>query len=230
MKSRLLLVTTTMAINSATIITSLSVSSGSRYVSRWTQHQASSVSSVSIPRGGQQKILEKSTQKMLFSSFSSSNNDYTSSIYKESRNSSSSVTRPIYIMEAVGVVVVPNVTLFTKGGCTLCDKVKDVLECIRTDHPHSLYAVDITDDDKTHWFDKYKYDIPVLHMNGIYWAKHRLTIDDAISGLIEARNGQFTLRNGEPDASRLEQRNEVSKQKNPVCDRGDESKAQRKEG
>jgi glutaredoxin len=107
-------------------------------------------------------------------------------------------------MEAVGVVVVPNVTLFTKGGCTLCDKVKDVLESIRTDHPHSLYAIDITDNDKTHWFDKYKYDIPVLHMNGIYWAKHRLTIDDATAGLMEASNGQFTPRGGEPDASRLE--------------------------
>ena len=201
MKSRLL-VTTTMAVNSATIITSLSVSSGSRYVRRWTQHRASSVSSVSIPRGGQQ-TLGKSTQTV-FSSFSSSNNDYSSSMDKKSRNSSISVTRPIYIMEAVGVVVVPNVTLFTKGGCTLCDKVKDVLESIRTDHPHSLYAIDITDNDKTHWFDKYKYDIPVLHMNGIYWAKHRLTIDDATAGLMEASNGQFTPRGGEPDASRLE--------------------------
>jgi hypothetical protein len=35
----------------------------------------------------------------------------------------------------------------------------------------------------------------------MYWTKHRLTIDDAIAGLIEARNGQFTLRRGEPDAS-----------------------------
>jgi len=31
-----------------------------------------------------------------------------------------------------------------------------VLESIRDDHPHSLYAVDITDDDKEQWFAKYK--------------------------------------------------------------------------
>ena len=47
----------------------------------------------------------------------------------------------------------------------------------------------------------FRYDIPVLHINEMYWTKHRLTIDDAIAGLIEARNGQFTLRRGEPDAS-----------------------------
>lgn len=56
-------------------------------------------------------------------------------------------------------------------------------------------------------------------MNKMYWTKHRLTIDDAISGLIEAQNGQFTLRNGEPDASRLERNIEL--RKNPVCDRDD---------
>jgi hypothetical protein len=53
MKSRLLLVTTTMAINSGTI-TSLLVSSGSRYVRRWTaHHQSVMFAVVKIPRGGQ---------------------------------------------------------------------------------------------------------------------------------------------------------------------------------
>jgi len=33
--------------------------------------------------------------------------------------------------------------------------------------------VDIIDADKTEWWDKYKYDIPVLHIDGQYWAKHR---------------------------------------------------------
>jgi hypothetical protein len=50
----------------------------------------------------------------------------------------------------------------------------------------------------------FRYDIPVLHINEMYWTKHRITIDDAIAGFIEARNGQFSLRHGEPDASRLE--------------------------
>lgn len=110
-----------------------------------------------------------------------------------------SVTGPIYDMKGVTTV-----KLFTKEGCTLCDKVKDVLESVREDQPHSLYAVDITDDDKQDWFDKYKYDIPVLHINDIYWTKHRLSAEDAIAAIDEANRGDFTLREGEPDASRLE--------------------------
>ena len=54
----------------------------------------------------------------------------------------------------------PVVTLFTKEGCTLCDKVKDVLADLRQSHDHSLTQVDITDKEHVEWFDKYKYDIP----------------------------------------------------------------------
>ncbi|KAL7490224.1 hypothetical protein ACHAW6_015991 [Cyclotella cf. meneghiniana] len=112
---------------------------------------------------------------------------------------SPSVTGLIYEMPNA-----PSVKLFTKQGCTLCDKVKNILESVREDHPHSLYAVDITDDDKQHWFSKYKYDIPVLHIDDVYWAKHRLTAEDAITGIKESREGRFAKRLGEPDASRLE--------------------------
>jgi len=79
-----------------------------------------------------------------------------------------------------------------------------VLDSVREDQPHSLYAVDITDDDKQEWFSKYKYDIPVLHVNDIYWAKHRLSAEEAIAGIEEACKGSFEMRQGEPDASRLE--------------------------
>ena len=41
-------------------------------------------------------------------------------------------------------------------------------------------------------------------MNDIYWAKHRLTSDEAIAAIEEASGGDFTERPGEPDASRLE--------------------------
>lgn len=49
-----------------------------------------------------------------------------------------------------------------------------------------------------------RYDIPVLHINEIYWTKHRLTADEATDGLKEASEGDFEVRQGEPDASRLE--------------------------
>eukprot|EP00581_Thalassiosira_minuscula_P009558 CAMPEP_0183702652 /NCGR_PEP_ID=MMETSP0737-20130205/690_1 /TAXON_ID=385413 /ORGANISM="Thalassiosira miniscula, Strain CCMP1093" /LENGTH=193 /DNA_ID=CAMNT_0025929299 /DNA_START=35 /DNA_END=616 /DNA_ORIENTATION=+ len=122
-----------------------------------------------------------------------------SSASEDGNDTHQSVTGPIYEMDGA-----PTVKLFTKQGCTLCDKVKDVLDSVRDDQPHSLYAVDITDDDKQEWFSKYKYDIPVLHVNDIYWAKHRLSAEEAIAGIEEACKGSFEMRQGEPDASRLE--------------------------
>ena len=77
----------------------------------------------------------------------------------------------------------PTVQLFTKAGCTLCDKAKEVLADIAKEQPHALEAVDITDPDKRQWWDKYKYDIPVLHINGKYWAKHRITIEESLDAL-----------------------------------------------
>ena len=67
----------------------------------------------------------------------------------------------------------PTVQLFTKAGCTLCDVAKDVLLNAASTQPHTLEAVDITDPSHQEWWEKYKYDIPVLHIDGMYWAKHR---------------------------------------------------------
>lgn len=100
----------------------------------------------------------------------------------------------------------PTVKLFTKEGCTLCDKAKDVLKEAMDEFPHTLEAVDITDADNAEWFSKYKYDIPVLHVNGQYWAKHRITIDEARQALGAAKEQGFVPSKGEPDAGRLERK------------------------
>ena len=83
----------------------------------------------------------------------------------------------------------PTVTLFTKADCTLCDKVKDVLKQVQEQAPHSLVQMDITDADKEEWWNRYKYDIPVLHVNQAYWIKHRLSPEDAVSGIGSAAEG-----------------------------------------
>ena len=67
----------------------------------------------------------------------------------------------------------PTVQLYTKAGCTLCDNAKEVLARAAEQQPHALEAVDITDAKHAQWWDRYKYDIPVLRIDGIYWAKHR---------------------------------------------------------
>jgi glutaredoxin len=100
----------------------------------------------------------------------------------------------------------PKVTLFTKEGCTLCDKVKDILKGLREEAPHSLEQIDITDDQYSQWFVRYKYDIPVLHINGKYWLKHRTDEKEALAGLLEAYKGDFEARPGEPNAEALERK------------------------
>jgi hypothetical protein len=94
--------------------------------------------------------------------------------------------------------------LFTKEGCTLCDKVKDVLLGVLEEHPHSLVQQDITDDDDVDVFERYKFDIPVLHLNGMYWAKHRLAADQAREALQQAQEGTFESPPGEPNAGKYE--------------------------
>lgn len=103
----------------------------------------------------------------------------------------------------------PRVSLFTKAGCTLCDEAKGILELCRNTCPHSLELVDITDADKKDWWQRYKYDIPVLHIDGVYWAKHRISSEEARAAILAAtklreKDEPFPASRGQPDASRLE--------------------------
>ena len=100
----------------------------------------------------------------------------------------------------------PTVKLYTKAGCTLCDVAKGVLQEAAEEQPHTLVAVDITDVEHTSWWDKYKYDIPVLHIDDMYWAKHRISLEDSQEALKQAADGTFEVQRGEPDAGRLERR------------------------
>ena len=115
-----------------------------------------------------------------------------------------SVTKTVY--EAATLGGSPTVKLFTKEGCTLCDKVKDVLIEVREEWPHTLIQVDITDDEHSRWYSKYKYDIPVLHLEDKFWIKHRATSQELIEGFAQHRVGMFQERKGEPDAGAMEQR------------------------
>jgi glutaredoxin len=64
------------------------------------------------------------------------------------------------------------VQLYTKPGCTLCDKAKDVLASVRTRVPFELEEVDIRTDPAL--FERYKFDIPVIHIGGHKAFKHRV--------------------------------------------------------
>jgi hypothetical protein len=123
---------------------------------------------------------------------------------------STSVTGLVYQPDTDALDSSPVVTLFTKMGCTLCDQVKNILASVREDHPHTLMAIDITDPQHSQWFNMYKYDIPVLHINQLYWAKHRLTREDAIAGLRHIQDGTFTSPSGQPNAAAKERKTHTS--------------------
>lgn len=71
----------------------------------------------------------------------------------------------------------------------------------------SLEQVDITDSINQAWFDKYKYDIPVLHLEGKFWIKHRMTVEQAMDGFDEVIAGTFQGKPGEPSAAAMERNN-----------------------
>lgn len=83
-------------------------------------------------------------------------------------------------------------------------QVKDVLVGVKDSHDHSLFSVDISDPEHKEWWDRYKYDIPVLHVNGQYWAKHKMTAEEAAQGLEEAFKGEMKPRKGQPNAAAME--------------------------
>uniref|UniRef100_A0A8D0E1S9 Glutaredoxin-like protein n=1 Tax=Salvator merianae TaxID=96440 RepID=A0A8D0E1S9_SALMN len=69
----------------------------------------------------------------------------------------------------------PVLTLFTKKPCPLCDEAKVMLGPYK--HKFLFQEVDITLPEYSEWFEKYKYDIPVFHLNGQFLMKHRVDIE-----------------------------------------------------
>ncbi|CAK6444477.1 unnamed protein product [Pipistrellus nathusii] len=70
--------------------------------------------------------------------------------------------------------VLPVLTLFTKDPCPLCDEAKEVLEPYK--NRFILQEVDITLPENSAWYERYKFDIPVFHLNGQFLMMHRVNI------------------------------------------------------
>ncbi|MEI6236910.1 MAG: glutaredoxin family protein [Planctomycetota bacterium] len=68
-----------------------------------------------------------------------------------------------------------NFTLYSKADCSLCDKAKVALAHFKSECYFALSVVDITTDSEA--FEKYKFDIPVLAINGVEAAKHSISIE-----------------------------------------------------
>ena len=60
--------------------------------------------------------------------------------------------------------------------------------------------VDITLPENRPWYNKYRYDIPVLHLNGLYFAKHRVSVEQLNAGLEAAARGDVVIVDGDPNS------------------------------
>uniref|UniRef100_A0A3B4U8F4 Glutaredoxin-like protein n=1 Tax=Seriola dumerili TaxID=41447 RepID=A0A3B4U8F4_SERDU len=76
----------------------------------------------------------------------------------------------LQLLRLFSTQTLPTLTLFTKDPCPLCDEAKEVLE------PFKHRQVDISLQENRVWFDRYRWDIPVFHLNGQFVMKHRVNV------------------------------------------------------
>lgn len=75
--------------------------------------------------------------------------------------------------------------IYSKENCQLCDELKEVINKVKNEFDFEIKEIDITKDDEI--FEKYKYDIPVVNLNGTIAFKHRITVDE-LRKKLKARN------------------------------------------
>ncbi len=73
------------------------------------------------------------------------------------------------------------IEIYSKENCQLCDEVKKIIKNVNEKIEFEIKEIDITKDDEL--FEKYKYDIPVVHINGVIAFKHRITENELIKKL-----------------------------------------------
>merc|ERR1712142_494349 len=87
----------------------------------------------------------------------------------------SQTQRPVQLLQRLFCQkTLPILTLFTKDPCPLCDEAKVVLEPYK--HRYVFQQVDITLPENKVWYERYKYDIPVFHLNGRFLMMHRVNV------------------------------------------------------
>jgi glutaredoxin len=67
------------------------------------------------------------------------------------------------------------VTLYSKPGCHLCEEMKS--EIARADCAEAFDLKEINIESDAELFARYRFDIPVLLINGVEVFRHRLTAD-----------------------------------------------------
>ena len=66
----------------------------------------------------------------------------------------------------------PHVIVYSRPGCHLCDEAKEVIKEVQKKFDLTLEEVNIQDDLKL--LEKYRFDIPVIMINGVEEFRHRV--------------------------------------------------------
>ena len=71
------------------------------------------------------------------------------------------------------------VLVYTRPGCHLCDEAREHLEDLAADHVFELDEMDIRRDDQL--FERYRYRIPVIVVDGVERLEGRISAEDVRS-------------------------------------------------
>ena len=71
--------------------------------------------------------------------------------------------------------------LYTKLGCHLCEAAEGVIDSVRRERAFQFVRRYITEDPAD--YERYKHDVPVIVVDGVEVARHRVTREFLISAL-----------------------------------------------
>ena len=70
----------------------------------------------------------------------------------------------------------PRVVIYTRPDCHLCDQAKEAIRAAQCPDEYTLEEVNIETDSQL--LESYKYDIPVITINGVEAFRHRLISEE----------------------------------------------------
>ncbi len=80
--------------------------------------------------------------------------------------------------------------IYSKKECHLCDKAKEVLQRLAKEYSLAVQEIDIEQDSET--FDRFRYEIPVIFLEGTRLFKYRID-EKKLRKAIESRLGKKFL-------------------------------------
>jgi glutaredoxin len=78
----------------------------------------------------------------------------------------------------------PRVVIYTRPDCHLCDDAREAIRSAQCSDQYTLEEVNIETDSQL--WESYKYDIPVIMINGVEAFRHRLTAGEFKARMLQS--------------------------------------------